>query len=571
MQPETKNLKPKISFLIPFALSEVVYLIVFTLPFSLKKFYNIAPPLDYVKLTTYSARGFLAFLTGILLLYGAYLWLLNARRLPAWMPYGGLVFALTLFFSYPVLAIDLFIYALRSRGWGLYGLNPLATAPANLPSTDQWIQLAAEWRNAPSPYGPLWEWLSLGVFHLSDGSFLSQLFLLKAIAIFSYAVSIFLIGAILAKLHPQWKTAGMLAFAWNPLVLLETAQNGHNDILMAALMLAALWALVKGKRAWVMPLLAMSALVKFMTVLAAPLFALYLSSTQWAVGSKGERRKAEGERRKAEERITNYELRAANDKGHSSTLPFPHSPTPLLLRAFAHLLTFALLVILPMLPLWPGLDNWAVLNANSGAGRSALALMVLTLRDSLGLHAAFIVSRFTLYGLWAGIVLFLIWKTWRQLRITNYELRRAKGEGQRMKGGLSSPPHSPTPSLPHITALIFLSWAIFFWYVLLAAPVFHGWYLLWVLPLAVLLPGKKIGGWKPEAENSSISNLQSLISTALPSTLVFSFTALLVIPYFETLRVWFPILLENHLLGHLIGVPLLLLPPAIMFWRNTTA
>ena len=286
LQPETKNLKPKIRFLIPFALSEVVYLIVFTLPFPLRKLYNIVPPLDYVKLTAYSMRGFLAFVAGILLLYGAYLWLLNAPRLPVWLPYSGLIFALTLFFSYPVLAIDLFIYALRSRGWGLYGLNPLAAAPSNLPPTDQWIQLAAEWSNAPSPYGPLWEWLSLGTFYLSGGSFLTQLFLLKAIAILSYAVSIFLIGAILAELHPQWKMAGMLAFAWNPLVLLETAQNGHNDMLMAALMLASLWALVKGKHAWVMPLLAMSVLVKFMTVLVAPLFALYLSSRQYAVSSR---------------------------------------------------------------------------------------------------------------------------------------------------------------------------------------------------------------------------------------------------------------------------------------------
>ena len=239
-------------------------------------------------------------MAGILLLYGAYLWLLKRPQLPAWLPYSGLIFALTLFFSYPVFAIDLFIYALRSRGWGLYGLNPLATAPANLPATDQWIQLAAEWKNAPSPYGPLREWLSLGAFHLSGGSFLTQLFLLKAVAIFSYAASIFLIGAILAKLHPQWKIAGMLAFAWNPLVLLETAQNGHNDILMAALMLASLWALVKGKRAWVMPLLAMSALVKFMTVLIAPLFALYLGER---MEDEGGRRKTEGRRQKAEGRI----------------------------------------------------------------------------------------------------------------------------------------------------------------------------------------------------------------------------------------------------------------------------
>ena len=49
--------------------------------------------------------------------------------------------------------------------------------------------------------------------------------------------------------------------------------------------------------------------------------------------------------------------------------------------------------------------------------------------------------------------------------------------------------------------------------------------------------------------------------------IIFSITALLIIPYFETIRVWYPVLLQNHFLGHLIGVPLLILPPALVaFW-----
>jgi hypothetical protein len=85
-----------------------------------------------------------------------------------------------------------------------------------------------------------------------------------------------------------------------------------------------------------------------------------------------------------------------------------------------------------------------------------------------------------------------------------------------------------------------------FWYVLLAAPVFHAWYLLWFLPLApLLLPRRR----------------------PLTAVVVFSITALLIIPYFETIRVWYPALLRNHFLGHLIGVPLLILPPAITLLR----
>jgi hypothetical protein len=40
-----------------------------------------------------------------------------------------------------------------------------------------------------------------------------------------------------------------------------------------------------------------------------------------------------------------------------------------------------------------------------------------------------------------------------------------------------------------------------------------------------------------------------------------------IIPYFETVRVWYPALLENQFLGHLIGVPLLVVPPALaLLW-----
>jgi hypothetical protein len=76
--------------------------------------------------------------------------------------------------------------------------------------------------------------------------------------------------------------------------------------------------------------------------------------------------------------------------------------------------------------------------------------------------------------------------------------------------------------------------------------VFHAWYLLWFLPLAsLLLPNQR----------------------PLTAAIVFSITALFIIPYFETVRVWYPALLDNQLLGHLIGVPLLIVPPALaLLW-----
>lgn len=450
-----------------FALTELVYLRVFSLPFPLTRLYATIPPLDYAKLTNHSAAGLLAFTGGIIVLFIIYCRLLTLPALRRLVPYSALVFAATLLFSYPVMAIDLFVYALHGRGWGLYGLNPLATPPGALPPADPWIRLAAEWADNSSPYGPVWEALNAGAFHLTGGNFLWHLLALKGLAVLSYLACIYLIGQILQQIKPDWRIGGMTAFAWNPLVLFETAQNGHNDILMMAFLLAALWAMINRRTGLSVLGLALSVLVKFITAPLAPLVIFYLSRKQ---------------------------------------------PTRARRIGFfvAWNLLFAALVILPMLPLWPGMDQWAVLKANNGAGRSVLALCIMALEPWLGLNPAFTAGRWLVTALFLALTLYF----WAQKR------RQF---------------HQPE-------TLIFMGWAFYFWYVLLVAPVFHGWYVLWFLPLAILLPR----------------------SEPFYASLVFCLTALLIIPYFETIRVWFPVLLSNSLFGHLLGAPLLTFPPALV-------
>jgi hypothetical protein len=174
-----------------------------------------------------------------------------------------------------------------------------------------------------------------------------------------------------------------------------------------------------------------------------------------------------------------------------------------------------------MLAIWPGWADWAVLKASSGAGRSLLALLILGLRDWLGTNRAFDLAQNLILAVLAMIYLYHLWRTVRTLH--------------------DRPASLLFPDVP-INPLFF----VLFWYVLIAIPVFHAWYILWFLPLApLLLPQQR----------------------PLMAAIIFSTTALFVIPYFETLRVWYPTLLENHFLGHLIGVPLLILPPALtLLW-----
>ena len=506
--------------------SGLIYALAFTLPFSLPRLYAVIPPVDYAKLTGHSPGGLLTYVLAIAALFGLYLGAIKLTAPGSGQPpvvgsrfilTGSAMLAAVSIPAYPLTAIDLFIYAIRSRGWALYGLNPLAAAPERFPPADPWLGLAGEWIDAPSPYGPVWEWLSLAAFHVGGGNFFLHLLALKIAAALAYLGCVWLIYRILSRLSPPWAAAGTIAFAWNPLVLLESVQNGHNDILMVFFFLAALWLLIEpgestNKRisesasqprgvasplarasfahspiryllvrpSLVCFLLALSVLVKFITVLAAPFLVLAMAATQPT---------------------------------------WPRRTTAAVL--------YGLLIAAPvaglMWPLWPGWDNWAVLTAGSGAGRSLLALLVLALRGAVGVNLAFNIARGLVNGGFALIYLYFLRQTFAAL--------------------CSGPPVS-------LVQPIRAAFYTLFWYVLLAAPVFHAWYLLWFIPPAVLL--------LPERR-------------AFSAAVVFSFTALLAIPYFETVRVWFPVLLQNHLLGHLIGVPLLLVPPALALQQSISS
>ncbi len=523
-------------FFIIAGVSALVYLLIFGLPFPLSQHYSTIPPVDYAKLTDYSIGGVVSYVVGLAILFGLYLWALRlvmpksgeASTLAIggrFVIVTGAALAMLLLFSYPVDAIDVFVYAIYTRGWGLYGLNPLATAPAQFPGNDPWVGLAAEWASAPSPYGPVWQVLSLGAYFAGSGDFLRQVYALKILMILAYLGCAVLIYLILKQRQHDWAVAGTIAFAWNPLVLLEVAQNGHNDIVMIFFLLAAVWALVhsssrdphpstpqrahaernemKSKHArcsahalsdakhrgragrdalyplLVCLFLAMSILTKFITIVVVPFFLL-------ALFSRGQR----------------WPDRFA--------------------RLIGSGLLIGALVVIGMLPLWPGWETWALVQGADSAGRSILALLILSVKDIVGLETAFPAARLFLWGVFALIYGYGLW------RVIDI-IRRASSNRREV-----------------IEQTIASSFLTLFWLLLLVMPLFHAWYIVWSFPLAVLLLPQR---------------------RALAASIVFSMSALLVVPYFETIRVWVPVLLQQPALGHLIGVSVMAVPPiVVLLW-----
>ena len=78
-----KRLEPTLTtFIALTGLTQLVYLIVFTLPFPLARLFAAIPPVDYAKLTGHSIAGVVAFVLGLLILFGIYIWLLKWPSIP---------------------------------------------------------------------------------------------------------------------------------------------------------------------------------------------------------------------------------------------------------------------------------------------------------------------------------------------------------------------------------------------------------------------------------------------------------------------------------------------------------
>lgn len=231
---------------------------------------------DIGKLAHYHRAEFWGFSGGLLLLFALYaLAIRETTKLPARAALPPVLIcgalAVAVFAAmYPVNAIDLFIYAVRSRLWTKYGENPIAVIP-RAHALDSWRPFASEWGKDVSPYGPLWNWIAASATRISGDNLGRALALLKGLAAVSIVLDACLVAAVAARLRPGRQATAAALFALNPMVLWEGAGNGHNDVVMMLPVLLALLLWARRRFGWVVPLLVCAALIKYVALLLIPL------------------------------------------------------------------------------------------------------------------------------------------------------------------------------------------------------------------------------------------------------------------------------------------------------------
>lgn len=181
----------------------------------------------------------------------------------------GALFCATLLFTHPLSSTDIFNYIAGARIFWVHGANPLTVAPDQYPA-DPFVALVANWRDLPSPYGPLWSLLSGVPLLIGGGSPTATVLAFKGLSVISLLGTAALTGATAERLRPGWGGTAALALAWNPLAVWHAAGNGHNDTVMMLLVVLAAWLLARGLSGPAAPVFVASVLVKFASVLLVP-------------------------------------------------------------------------------------------------------------------------------------------------------------------------------------------------------------------------------------------------------------------------------------------------------------
>src|SRR5579884_1094753 len=223
---------------------------------------------------------------------------------------GTVISGMALVFTPAMLSHDAFVYAGYGRLLTVYHENPYFVTLSTHPN-DPFTRLD-DWNNAPAAYGPLWLIVSALASLIAGDHPLAYILLYRLLGLGMHLLNMWLIGKILrgcmvgatalpcpsepgravaptihsTELTEHTIALGVLLYAWNPLVLLESSLGAHMDTCMVTLMLSGIlyWIQREQKHATTMtpslrtylPALlcfTLAALIKFTAI---PLIVLFL-------------------------------------------------------------------------------------------------------------------------------------------------------------------------------------------------------------------------------------------------------------------------------------------------------
>ena len=134
-----------------------------------------------------------------------------------------------------LLSTDAYSYWDYGRIAGVHGGNPYADRPSRWPADPAYRRMGADWRQRTSVYGPAFTLTAEGDARIAGSSQRTATLLFRLLAVAGIAA---LVGA--TAVASRGSALAVAFVGWNPLLALHFAGGGHNDALMAALVVCAL-------------------------------------------------------------------------------------------------------------------------------------------------------------------------------------------------------------------------------------------------------------------------------------------------------------------------------------------
>lgn len=170
-----------------------------------------------------------------------------------------------LLFSFPAFSNDIFNYMATAKITFSYKENPYLVMPIEFTGEPMLEFMHAA--NKIALYAPLWIILTAVPHFLGLGNIVLTVFTFKAFVVAFYLVCAWLIWRISGK-----NLYSFTFFTLNPLVVIETLVSGHNDVVMMAFALFALYLLFQKRKFLSLISLFASIGIKYATIVLTPLF-----------------------------------------------------------------------------------------------------------------------------------------------------------------------------------------------------------------------------------------------------------------------------------------------------------
>jgi hypothetical protein len=192
----------------------------------------------------------------------------RGSRVPLWVLLAGAVVLhiLVLFAPLPQ-SQDFYQYLFYGRMQAAHGANPYVVSPSVF-WADQWFPWI-RWSQQTSVYGPVWLLTSWGAAKVAGANLALGFVLLKLVILgIDLGIMALLVSGSRERSDPAGAAGfGILAYAWNPLILITVPLGGSADVALGAALVGAILARRRGRTGLATVLLTLGALVKIYGVI----------------------------------------------------------------------------------------------------------------------------------------------------------------------------------------------------------------------------------------------------------------------------------------------------------------